>query len=315
MKKLILLFIILFLSFSAKSQWQIPLYGNAYCTGMFKVNKELYLIKKILSTSDSVLVRDGNIVKYRLLTGLIGATGPTGIQGVTGTTGVNGVDGVTGPTGANGADGVTGPTGSNGADGATGAQGATGATGSTGLTGADGATGAQGATGATGSTGLTGATGTTGTNEWTTVRLSSQFTTTDSTLATAITNLYFTPAANTIYEFQAILIVQTVQSASVARAGLGWATGLTDGVATIQEAVSIGNGTSLYKDATGNISAPLRVATGSMLQNTSFIVRVYGLIRAGATPSGNVQLYLCAETNGQQCSAEIGSFLKYRIIP
>jgi hypothetical protein len=47
----------------------------------------------------------------------------SGINGATGPTGADGIDGVTGPTGADGINGVTGPTGVTGAKGATGANG------------------------------------------------------------------------------------------------------------------------------------------------------------------------------------------------
>lgn len=116
--------------------------------------------------------------------GVIGPTGPTGLQGMDGATGATGVDGIAGPSGADGSPGPTGPSGSDGApgpsgpsgaDGATGPSGADGTNGSTGPTGtggstgpagpsgADGATGPSGANGANGATGPTGAAGPTGT--------------------------------------------------------------------------------------------------------------------------------------------------------
>lgn len=121
----------------------------------------------IVSTGDSVLIRENNIIKYRLayITGSTGATGSAGSIGSTGATGTNGTigsDGATGSTGANGADGIIGTTGATGANGAIGSTGSTGSAGSTGVTGADGAIGANGSTGSTGADGKDGVTGSTG---------------------------------------------------------------------------------------------------------------------------------------------------------
>jgi hypothetical protein len=95
------------------------------------------------------------------ISGLIGATGPTGVTGPIGATGVVGPTGLTGATGPVGATGLTGATGPVGATGITGATGPTGLTGPEGATGPTGV-GATGATGPTGSTGVTGPTGATG---------------------------------------------------------------------------------------------------------------------------------------------------------
>jgi hypothetical protein len=95
------------------------------------------------------------------ISGLIGATGPTGVTGPIGATGVVGPTGLTGATGPVGATGLTGATGPVGATGITGATGPTGLTGPAGATGPTGV-GATGATGPTGSTGVTGPTGATG---------------------------------------------------------------------------------------------------------------------------------------------------------
>ena len=106
------------------------------------------------------------------ITGPIGATGASGLQGTTGpigATGASGLTGTTGPIGATGASGLTGTTGPIGATGAsglrgtTGFNGATGASGLTGTTGPIGATGASGLQGTTGPIGATGASGVQGT--------------------------------------------------------------------------------------------------------------------------------------------------------
>lgn len=127
----------------------------------------LSIYSKIVSTSDSILVRDGNLIKYKLSggagsTGSTGATGTTGVTGATGSTGTTGVTGATGTTGATSNTGATGATGTTGATGSTSNTGATGSTGTTGSTGATSNTGATGSTGSTGDIGSTGSTGATG---------------------------------------------------------------------------------------------------------------------------------------------------------
>ncbi len=88
--------------------------------------------------------------------GIVGTTGPTGMQGfqgIQGVTGPQGITGAVGPTGAQGNDGATGPTGPAGAQGI---QGITGIIGPTGLQGIQGTTGLQGPTGPQGLIGVTG---------------------------------------------------------------------------------------------------------------------------------------------------------------
>ncbi|MEI6853230.1 MAG: hypothetical protein WCL06_10320, partial [Bacteroidota bacterium] len=79
--------------------------------------------------------------------GIVGTTGPTGMQGAQGIQGATGIQGV---TGAQGIQGITG------LQGVTGAQGVTGTQGIQGVTGANGVTGPQGINGVTGAVGPTG---------------------------------------------------------------------------------------------------------------------------------------------------------------
>jgi hypothetical protein len=109
--------------------------------------------------------------------GLQGVTGPSGAQGIQGLTGPSGLQGVTGPSGIQGIQGLTGPAGLTGPTG-TSVQGPTGASAYESavaggyantisawllsLVGPTGSAGATGATGAAGSIGLTGPTGASG---------------------------------------------------------------------------------------------------------------------------------------------------------
>jgi hypothetical protein len=46
----------------------------------------------------------------------------------------------------------------------------------------------------------------------------------------------------------------------------------------------------------------------------SFLARIEGLVRCGASPSGNVQVILASETNGTNVTVRAGSVLLYRTI-
>jgi hypothetical protein len=105
--------------------------------------------------------------------GLQGLIGAQGVQGAIGGCGAQGLQGSTGGCGVQGVQGIQGTTGANGSNGVQGIQGTTGANGSNGVQGIQGTTGAngsngvqgiQGTTGANGSNGVQGIQGTTGNN-------------------------------------------------------------------------------------------------------------------------------------------------------
>jgi len=145
---------------------------------------------------------------------------------------------------------------------------------------------------------------------WTYVRLANDFTTSSATAVDV--GLGFTPAANQRYEFEAQLKLRTASATVNPRAGLAWATGLTDGVGNIEEAQSAT--TSLQ--AKGNIGAALLIAVGGLPNTTqSWPATAWGHCEAGATPSGSVRIQLASETAGTNVVCKAGSFLKYRTIP
>lgn len=149
-----------------------------------------------------------------------------------------------------------------------------------------------------------------GSDPWTYAQLAADFPTTSAT-AVDITGLAFTPAANTEYEFEAVLMVRTATTTVGPRAGLAWATGMTDGVANMFTPSSGTAQTMVF----GNIAAPLLAAVGGLPNTTSsYPVRIGGVVRAGATPSGTVKLQLASETSGTTVTAKAGSFIKWRTI-
>ncbi len=147
-----------------------------------------------------------------------------------------------------------------------------------------------------------------GSDAWTYLVRSTDFTTTSAT-AVDVTGLAFTPAANTKYEFEAFLMVRTATATVGPRPGLAWATGLTDGVATIKQTSSL----TAELTTNGNINAALLCAVGGVPTTTlSYPATVRGIVVAGATPSGTIKLQLASETAGTTVTIKTGSFLKYR---
>ena len=152
-----------------------------------------------------------------------------------------------------------------------------------------------------------------GSDPWTFLKITATDFTTSSATAVDITGLGFTPLANTWYEFYGLLYVRTATTTVNPRAGLAWATGLTDGVAMVYEAQAAN---SAPLAANGNIGGSLLIAVGGLPNTTtSWPVGVEGTFRSGATPSGSVRLQLASETAGTVVRAAIGSFLRYRVIP
>ncbi len=246
-----------------------------------------------------------------------GSTGPQGPIGNTGPTGPAGSTGPQGPQGVKGDTGDIGPTGPQGTAGATGAQGPQGVKGDTGDTGAQGPQGTPGATGSTGPQGPQGATGPqgpqgpAGTDQWTYVKLASDFTTTSAT-AVDITGLAFTPTANTQYQVEGVLLSRTATTTVGPRGGLAWSTGLTDGVARIDQTASA----TSFVTATGNPNAAVLAPVGGLPNTTqSWPCYIWADIRAGATPSGTTRFQLASETAGTTVTAKAGSYLRYRVVP
>lgn len=145
---------------------------------------------------------------------------------------------------------------------------------------------------------------------WVTVKLGSDFSTT-STSAQNVTGLMFTPAANTDYEFEAVLMTRTATATVGPRPGLSWPTGLSDGAAAVQQTSSA----TANVFANGNISGAILTPVGGLPSTTgSWLATIWGICRAGASPSGNVQVQLASETNGTSVTIKAGSLLKYRVV-
>ena len=149
-----------------------------------------------------------------------------------------------------------------------------------------------------------------GSDPWTYIKLSSDFSTA-LTQAADITGLSFVPAANTTYEFEAMLLTRTATATVGPRPGVAWATGLSDGVAKITQTSAAA--TNVFQN--GNTSASVLSPVGGVPTTTgSWPAKISGVAVAGAAPSGTVRIQLASETAGASVTAKTGSFLKYRII-
>lgn len=149
-----------------------------------------------------------------------------------------------------------------------------------------------------------------GSDPWTYIKLGSDFVTSSAT-AVDVTGLAFTPAANTQYEFEAVLLLRTATATVGPRPGLAWPTGGTDGVADIAMPTSATAQVLVF----GNFNAALLAAVGGLPNTTqSYPSRIRGTFLAGASPSGTVKIQLASETGGTNVTAKTGSFLKYRAI-
>lgn len=232
-----------------------------------------------------------------------GPQGPQGEQGPQGPAGPAGADGAQGPQGIQGSQGVKGDKGDSGD------QGPAGTTDYNQLTNKPTLGTAAGKNVGTGANDVAAGdhTHAGGSDPWTIVALANDFTTTSSSAVDV--GLAFTPAANGRYMFEAVLGIRAATATVNPRVGLAWATGMTDGVAQIDESQSA----TARLMANGNINAALLVAVGGVPNTTqSWPVTVWGWVKAGATPSGSVRIQLASETNGTTVRVTAHSYLRYR---
>jgi hypothetical protein len=133
--------------------------------------------------------------------------------------------------------------------------------------------------------------------------------TTSSASAVDVTGLSFAPAANTKYIIEGRLMLRTATTTVNPRVGWAWATGLTDGVMSIDEAQTA----TTQLMARGNLNAALLIAVGGLPNTTqSWPCEIFGTVFAGASPSGNCRVQLASETAGTNVTIKNGSFLRYR---
>jgi len=155
-----------------------------------------------------------------------------------------------------------------------------------------------------------------GSDPWTVIKLTSDYTTTSTTLATINDGTNFLrhrPNANTVTEYEAMLIIQTDTATNNPRTAFAWATSLTNGVAQIYQ-TGTGVGTLVYQS--GNIAATVQIPAGGLPAGaTSYPVRIFAMTTANATsPGGFNAVQMAAETAGGTMTVKAGSFLRYRTL-
>lgn len=240
-----------------------------------------------------------------------GDTGPQGIQGVkgdTGATGPAGEDGAAGPkgdTGDQGPQGAAGPQGDTGPQGTQGVAGPAGPKGDTGDAGPQGATGPQGSQGPQGIQGATGPQGAAGLG-WTTIVQTTAERSTGNTIATDITDLTVALTANKIYEFEAVLLMNSSSTAGV-KAGIGF----TQTPSAISWTFLAEGSTTLISGAQHALGLEA-TAFGTVGSGADVVCVIRGMIRVGAS-GGNLTAQQAKVTSGT-CLTRIGSSLKTRLV-
>lgn len=187
-------------------------------------------------------------------------------------------------------------------------QGPQGPQGPQGDPGPTGPTGPTGPAGATGATGAKGDKGDQGDPLVSTTKLATDFSTSSTTFVNI--GLSFTPAAGKRYRFEAMLLVASGSASLQPRVGLTWASGLTNGVARIDQSI---RATGTFVSASGSIAAAVQIATGATFTTADMLASVLGTLTAGASPSGSMQLQL-ASSGATTVTIRAGSHLMWREI-
>lgn len=147
-----------------------------------------------------------------------------------------------------------------------------------------------------------------GADPWTVLALAADFTTGSAT-AVDVPGLAFTPLANTRYMVEVVLFLRTATATVNPRPGFAWASGLTDGVMSIDQSQTA----TTQLMARGNIAAALLMAVGGLPNTTQSWPTIYtGAIAAGASPSGQCRVQLASETASTIVRATAASYLRYR---
>ena len=152
-----------------------------------------------------------------------------------------------------------------------------------------------------------------GGSQWTYVKLASTQTTM-STTHVDITGLNFTPAADTMYEIQFYLMMQSDTASRGWGVGFTWPTGLDDGSAWYyawDATISVDDGSTIEF-----MKFPAGTTAEQQVENiyavdTSTIVEGRALLLAGSGVSGHFQMTFETENAAATASCMAGSFIRY----
>jgi hypothetical protein len=149
-----------------------------------------------------------------------------------------------------------------------------------------------------------------GADPWTTVRLSSDFSTTLAT-NTAVTGLNFSPSANLDYEIEVRLLLRTATATVGARPGFAWPGGLNDSGGVL---MAPNSATAFAFRSFGAAATQNAASTGLPTTTNSHMSVGWAMLRMGASPTGTFQITLASETGGTSVTVRAGSFIRYRSI-
>jgi hypothetical protein len=147
------------------------------------------------------------------------------------------------------------------------------------------------------------------TPDWTYVKLAADFNV--SVIAAADSPLAFTPVAGKTYVVQGLLLLRTSNTATGARPGIAFPTGLTDQIAEVLVGDTAAGAT--LANNTGS-AALLAASVGLPNTTTSWFGRIEALLVVGASPAGNFRIQLASETAGRAVTLKAGSYIRYREI-
>jgi hypothetical protein len=152
------------------------------------------------------------------------------------------------------------------------------------------------------------------TDPWTHVTASVDQTVAPGTTETNITGMAFTPGANKTYQvrFVGAWEASSTSSGQSLYLGVTWPTGV-DGA--LLGTVATGS-TSMLRTATAGATFTLSGSANAAIADTPYPVMVEGMLVAGATPSGALQLRMRTNAVGAHTiTIKAGSTLSYRELP
>lgn len=155
-----------------------------------------------------------------------------------------------------------------------------------------------------------------GGDAWTVVKVTQDFTVSAVAFANILVvaagaALGFTPAANTNYEFEGLILVQTATATVGPRVGLAWGTGYSYGAAEVRRPLTAT--TQNYAQGTiGTVAGTLQDATGGVpVAAVPYLATLKGNLLAGATPTA-LTVQVASSTAGTNVTIKAGSFIRYR---
>lgn len=147
---------------------------------------------------------------------------------------------------------------------------------------------------------------------WTTVLLTSTFTT-NQPAAQDVTSLVFTPSANTTYAIELRLLVQTTDATNGTRPGILVPSGMDDWAGTLQMVGATAGATFpiWFTNTTTSVAVP---ATTLPNANRSYMCIGFITLVTGSGSSGDFKITLTSENLGTDVSMMTQSFFRYRTI-